>query len=487
MHARHATRVFAIATFLLAAVLLAGCSPSPKPPRTPPHPALEGKLCAACHKFAHKVPYTGACGLCHVLTSWRMISYEHTVTAMDSGFHAVVGCRACHTEGKPAPSPACEGCHDSSPHGGSKRCAWCHMPVSWRVNLPTPAGHFPLTGKHVGLGCLACHRTGNERPVARCSACHGTKHGGLTDCARCHVPTGFLPARFEHSSVFALTGRHASLACSRCHAGNLYARVAGRRCVDCHGSRHGGLTDCSRCHSTSGFSPARFRHSSVFALTGRHARLACTACHPHRRYAHVSGTHCVDCHGVRHGGLTQCGSCHSTSGFLPARFSHPSSFPLTGRHAALACTRCHPSSDFSRVAGTRCVDCHGVHHSDQRSCARCHTTAGFTPIVSSFRHTTRFPLLGRHAQITCRACHTGLVFPRASTACSSCHTAPHVGPADCGRCHAPAAPWTTATFTHPAMPAAHAGQDIDDACTACHTGGNYTVVSCLRCHPTFGL
>ena len=56
-------------------------------------------------------------------------------------------------------------------------------------------------------------------------------------------------------------------------------------CAACHVDVHRGTfkQDCKACHSESGFEKAPFDHAkTTFALTGKHAALACVACHKTR-------------------------------------------------------------------------------------------------------------------------------------------------------------------------------------------------------------
>ena len=97
----------------------------------------------------------------------------------------------------------------------------------------------------------------------------GTTTDGLTDCAGCHTPTAWKDVDFEHP--FTLTGAHATLACANCHVSKPGgATVPGTQfpaadssCISCHGDHHNGLTDCARCHTPQGWTPANFTHPVV--------------------------------------------------------------------------------------------------------------------------------------------------------------------------------------------------------------------------------
>ena len=178
-------------------------------------------------------------------------------------------------------------------------------------------------------------------------------------------------------------------------------------------------TTCDSCHSTSGWRPARFDHTT-FALTGAHATASCARCHPNNRY---TGTprDCFSCHQAQYNAVanpnhvtmafpTNCDSCHTTSAWRPAQFAH-TNWPLTGAHTTTSCARCHPNS---RYTGTPrdCYSCHQARYnatttpnhqqvSYPTTCESCHTTTAWQP--ANFNHT--FPIrTGNHA-VACTVCH----------------------------------------------------------------------------------
>ena len=488
--------------------------------------------------------YQGPCEQCHIITSWASVQYTHSEPTMNQGLHTVIGCDRCHPAEKPLTSANCEDCHKTPHARPSFSCTNCHLPSGWSAVMPAPAGHLSLEGGHATVSCLKCHNNPRHLPASRCVDCHGANHGGLVDCENCHdpkalwnpikfnhdrvfrlvgkhmfvtcikchpgklyakarpacstchsivhpgftncqdchTPYGFTPSTFVHSRVFRLTGFHTRLECSRCHRSSLDFRgINGTDCVDCHGAHHGGLTQCQDCHTTSSFTPSTFEHSSVFALTGAHRELRCSRCHEDNEFANVPGTHCVDCHGAHHGGLTQCQDCHTTSSFTKTTFEHSRVFPLTGKHVGLKCSKCHPNDQYGVVAGTNCYDCHGKQHGGRTDCTRCHNTSGFANINPSFVHTTSFPLNGAHAHVACTTCHPTLVFSAASPACASCHTAPHVGPTDCQRCHNTVS-FANVNFTHPTLAFHPTSLGVNQVCTNCHPSGNFTTYVCTPCH-----
>ena len=466
--------------------------------------------------------------------------------------HSVVGCDRCHTEGGRLPSKACQSCH-SSPHGGWRECANCHTPIGWIFRLPPPEGHLTLAGGHSHLKCPDCHNRPSEPASPRecadchggehhggltacgdchspatfwkpsefnhddyfkrvghhalidctgchpnyrfantssqCVSCHGSHHGGLTDCARCHTPLGFIPPLFDHDTVFPRTGGpHEDLACSRCHPGNAFAIVRGKTCVTCHGPQHNGQVVCTPCHAANGavvFS--REDHTPFFPLAGGpHADLACSKCHSDGDYAARRGATCITCHGPQHGGLVVCRLCHAANGTVVFnRTDHTAFFPLAGGpHADLACSRCHPTGDFSEQLGSTCTTCHGLGHGRQVVCAPCHGTNG--AVIYPFDHTPFFQLAGGpHATLACVQCHpSGVYKDRRGAVCTTCHGLGHGRQVACAPCHA-ANGAVIYPFDHTLFFQLAGGPHAALACVQCHPSGVYSDrrgATCIICH-----
>ena len=243
------------------------------------------------------------------------------------------------------------------------------------------------------------------------------------------------------------------------------------------------MKDCARCHTTSRFKPSTFRHSSVFKLAGAHNDLRCSSCHPSNRYASRNGTTCSSCHGSKHGGLKDCADCHTTNTFEPSTFNHDSRFELVGAHDDLRCSSCHPDNAYARRigSGTTCAGCHGSKHGGLTDCTSCHTVETFSP-AKDIDHPGSTPLGGEHRSRACSLCHEGNNFTSAPRACVECHTAPHVRPTDCLRCHEPTQ-WSNVDFEHSWM-WYHADVGMDEQCGQCHTTNDYGEYSCseLGCH-----
>ena len=280
--------------------------------------------------------------------------------------------------------------------------------------------NFPLVGKHRTLSCRECHlNLVFEGTPTDCEYCHWIRRQDDryslrlgTRCSDCHTPQSWKkvdPALWSHAVNvgFPLVGVHRTLDCEACHgAAGFSARPTD--CYGCHTAdyqrttdpNHGQAgfpTDCSQCHSQRSWEDASFDHSG-FPLQGRHAAASCSQCHPNGVFQGTS-TACVSCHLADYNATTEpnhrsagfptdCASCHGTSAtsWSGAAFDHP--FPITsGRHAGIACSECHQTSDFRVFT---CLGCHDAastnsHHSEvtgysynSQACYACHPrgTAG---------------------------------------------------------------------------------------------------------------
>ena len=252
-----------------------------------------------------------------------------------------------------------------------------------------------------------------------CSACHADPHGGefaaapySNHCERCHTQDGFRPSTFSAESHartrFALTGRHATVACNDCHkppplsasmaqivvtigpgAGPRASRqfhFLALTCNSCHADPHTTRLPCETCHTSRQWKELRsFDHSTTkFPIDGAHQKVACIKCHgPSGRFGgNVAGApgfsktpnHCSECHEDRHRGQFRntspskdCSSCHVTVEWKIEKFDHDATrFPLDIAHRNVTCTKCHTKEievdgkvvRLYRGAPTQCVQCH---------------------------------------------------------------------------------------------------------------------------------
>jgi hypothetical protein len=516
-----------------------------------PRKATTPERCLACHRplaarIAAGTGYHGhldagrrsRCGACHVehggegalLVSWpggRREAFDHRLTGFTlEGKHARLRCEACHTADLVRAADVreardldlarthlglasrCADCH-RDPHRGqfapqveAGDCKSCHGQGVWKpAAFDHAAARFPLAGKHRDVACAKCHPSLNEsgarvdagtpgawvryRPVdfASCASCHEDAHRGRfgPSCASCHVPDGWRRldlGRFDHGQTrYALTGRHAQVACEKCHwsedaqgkrvpAGTAGAKVHYRpiafaSCKDCHKDPHRDRygQDCARCHDTSGWNritAGAFDHDRTrYPLRDRHRAVACEKCHwpadaagkrvpagtpgAKLRYKPIAFDKCAACHADAHRGQLArrsdhgaCEACHDQKGFVPARYGHAehaaSRFPLRDAHLAVACTACHRPPGTTAEAGfdfrsgqTTCNACHADPHAGQfanrgaTDCTRCHGSRAWS--IPSFEHgKTRFPLDGAHARTACSSCHKPVIVDGKRTA-----------------------------------------------------------------------
>jgi hypothetical protein len=220
-----------------------------------------------------------------------------------------------------------------------------------------------------------------------------------------------------------------------------------------------GDTNCGACHTPEGWRPVSFAHDRTgFPLEGRHREVSCKACHRTSTFADPIPRACSACHRDVHlGRLGQrCQDCHDPSSFANRAFGtdahRRTGFPLTGRHAMVACEECHGDRrdrGFSRPSA-RCLGCHeadlaratgggaAVDHGAAGfppDCRTCHSTWRFSP-ASFPAHQACFDIRrGPHASIRCLDCHTTLpaVDQGQPLACTT-------DTAACLRCHGGVAP-----------------------------------------------
>lgn len=194
-------------------------------------------------------------------------------------------------------------------------------------------GSLNSQAKAAPLGGITNHaQLGNH-----CGACHTALWSSQTmadKCVACHADVG--------SQISGKTGLHGTLAAMR-----------SAPCGGCHPDHNGpngvltSLNEASFPHSVTGF-----------ALTGKHATLACSACHTGANFQSAPAD-CYSCHAKndKHNGSfgKQCGGCHSTSSWAGATFNHDI-FPVSHgtNQQQSTCQTCHPS-------GTSTYTCYGCH------------------------------------------------------------------------------------------------------------------------------
>ena len=432
---------------------------------------IQSTRCGFCHEDVHKGQFAKDCDACHAIdVPLKEVKFDHASAAYPlKGAHRNVACEKCHPQKKwkGLPYASCLDCH-RDPHAPSlgKTCTKCHTETSWKVtSYDHDQSKYPLRGKHVGLKCAQCHRTGKMEkiPYATCRDCH-TKdpHQGQfqDDCGRCHNDSGFKPATVDHQKTrYPLTGKHAPVACAKCHLPQpenvpVIYRPLKTGCLDCHKDIHLGQFKkaCEQCHSTAGFDQGTlgFDHQkdSSYKLEAAHAPLKCEACHKKESAVFPGGTgeavryrpisaDCVSCHPTIHGGQMgpDCRKCHDLARFKPAPgFNHEKTrFPLKGLHESVTCDKCHPAVKI--VLSGKTVDS-PRYQPTALKCAECH---------KQFDHSkTAYPLTGGHSGLGCERCHNAKTphlkrlraVPEGKFGCGDCHSTRHPGKQEnCEACH----------------------------------------------------
>ncbi len=259
---------------------------------------------------------------------------------------------------------------------------------------------------------------------------------------------------FAHASTgFQLTGGHAQVPCERCHVQGVF---------------RGTPTQCMQCHSPGGRVVSSFKPANHLPTT-----LNCNSCHRTTNWRPAFFTH----NGIAPG---SCGTCHNNS-TAPGK-------PATHVPTTLSCDNCHrtvawASASFKHlgVAPGTCVSCHNgvqargkpaAHMATAASCDTCHRmgVANWVLVTSGYNHTGVAPG-------SCMTCHNGT---RATG-----KPATHVPTsASCDSCHRTIG-WRPATFSHTGV--------TPGTCVTCHNGSaargksaNHlpTTAACDTCHRT---
>ena len=504
------------------------------------HAGVQAQRCASCHPdhagraFALVTwPDGDVQHFDHARAGWPL-----------AGGHAKATCLACHKAAFRVSHAAqlsarrgpdwgwtglerdCVSCH-RDPHRGrlGAVCTDCHGTTDWKTISQAKFNHdrtrYPLRGRHIAVACDKCHdfsATGSvirSPGFANCTDCHTDAHAGtatlagrVVDCARCHTVDAWQPSTYttaEHRlAKYALEGKHQDVKCGACHVKNpvgvpatalgsagVWMRPPANACRDCHGEDHGSQLAnrpdrgaCGACHTVAGWKPSTFTvaaHQTLqLRLEGRHAAIACAACHgPDRRgleplpgveslgKARVALTlsneiTCAACHVDPHQGrYPRCLDCHGLQTFRPSTVDVAAhqryKFPLERAHAAVACVDCH--AELKHAAATSslvlagwsfprllfappkggCEACHQTPHGaqfaarrDRGACESCHGTDTFRP-ATRFNHDrdAAFTLKGAHARVACNRCHptsrdpagkSVVVYRPVSSKCEVCHT-----------------------------------------------------------------
>ncbi len=394
------------------------------------HADLSGR-CTACHAyFWQGAIMADRCVLCHTDVA-DQLKDPSTLHGDQFSKKPGISCRNCHPDHQGPNTPLTDmtkvdishqtfgyslAAHQRQADGSSFFCKTCHV------------DGYSTFDQTV---CSTCHQQINLQSMQAHLQAYGES------CLACHDGVDTYGHNFDHGKVaFQLTGKHVPLDCGACHTG---ARTIAdlkstpQDCSSCHAKddAHQGQfgTSCGTCHTTDGWLPASFDHSTTkFPLSGAHLKLECTQCHTSADFASLS-SECHSCHAKddAHKGQfgSSCGTCHTTDGWLPASFDHSvTKFPLTGAHVPLDCTQCHKNGAFTNLSAD-CASCHPdpSFHAGlfaRIRCDQCHNTTAWSPATFNQAHPNSCGEVTciNHENATCRECHT----VNLSTAtCLKCH------------------------------------------------------------------
>ncbi len=519
--------------------------------------------CVGCHQTVYNssanpnhqlAGFNTQCATCHsdADQTWFAANYAHTLFPL-SGRHASpqpTACNSCHTTRYSGTSSDCYTCHTTEYDTTSNpthrtnqtvyptsQCGTCHTSGGqWSQANFNHTAVYPLTGRHATASCNDCHHGNYNTTSQVCYSCHRTEYDTTSNpshsanptifptaqCGTCHTSGGqWTQANFNHTTVYPLSGRHATATCNECHHGTYMNTPT--NCYHCHTTEYDTTSNpshsanptifptaqCGTCHTSGGqWTQANFNHTTVYPLSGRHATAACNDCH-HGTYSNTP-TDCYRCHTTaydttsnpsHHANPTifptsQCGTCHpGRDAWRPATFNHSTVFALNGRHSTTTCVQCHVNNQYSNTP-TDCFTCHWTRSQDDLwrrqigdNCGNCHdpaATNGWTP-THGWTHTNDGVFgQGIHAQQTCVNCHQNRTITGATTDCRYCHSS-----SSSNYCQQPVYP-----ANHTASPTV-----FGINCSPCHGVSNTTWqqgrlsshswfiltgdhnVSCDRCHP----
>ena len=404
----------------------------------------------------------------------------------------------------------CGKCHESGKQVVSRLCmdSGCHTDLSKELN----AGR----GLH-----------GKQYKGQACDDCHHEHIGRATKLIR--WPGGAMDKLDHKLTGYPLEGGHAKVSsCTKCHtktssSGKSQFVNTNTACGACHKDPHAGkfTATCQKCHNVTdwnAFDRKQLDHALTrYPLTGKHADVQCEKCHlgTPPKWKPVEFATCEACHKDVHNGEFKpkaCTACHDTKSWQGAmdtmRTQHPK-LSLANGHFKVKCVTCHDrGNDKPPSKGSTCESCHKPIHVAKfgTNCKTCHASikwVGLAESVGRDNHgKTRYPLAGKHAAVTCGACHKasapvpkryrGLEFG----ACASCHEDVHKGEykalanGDCAKCHTVNGylPTLFGIAEHAKTKLPLDGKHAATPCAQCHTAPrprlNMGVGAreCLDCH-----
>jgi hypothetical protein len=361
--------------------------------------------------------------------------------------------------------------------------------------------------------CADCHKE-VHKDFADKSGSHGRLEAGK-ECRECHPDHKGRYAliitldqqKFDHYQTdYPLKDGHADpkVKCESCHPTGKKYREAPSVCNECHkkGDKHKGMmgTDCERCHNEKSWKKLAFDHDkTAYKLLGRHGEAKCYKCHLDDNYKDTP-KQCNTCHKKddAHKSIfgTQCGDCHAERGWKTTQFDHDNKtpYPLLFSHKQIKCAACHKDDWSKGKLKNACISCHQKDDKHRASfgtkCDDCHTEKNWKESLFDHDRKTPYPLLARHQQVKCTACHkVDWVKGKLKTACVSCHLKDDKHKDSLGQkcetCHLEKG-WKEINFDHDKQTKAPLlGKHKQAKCSGCHKSGHYAdkmPTLCLDCH-----
>ncbi|MEM4260731.1 MAG: cytochrome C [Candidatus Woesearchaeota archaeon] len=300
-------------------------------------------FCTDCHIDVHKNKFERNCLVCHNYESFNNVKrnyFDHSKTGFIlAGKHLLVKCEDCH-KGSYTISlkhEKCLDCHKDYHKGefisnnSVRDCKECHNENGFSPSNFTIENHqttnFSLTGSHLAVQCISCHKSKNEWKFRflsiDCISCHLNIHEqeisfefiGKDKCENCHNADSWRNINFDHNKTkFRLSGRHSLINCSDCHvrienSNKVYAfKSLKSSCLSCHNDIHYKQyksEECNNCHNFDKWIPSTFDHSLAnFAISGAHKNVECIKCHTVKKTDNqikyilykIGNKKCSDCH-----------------------------------------------------------------------------------------------------------------------------------------------------------------------------------------------
>jgi hypothetical protein len=456
----------------------------------------EEENCDKCHKKFDRAAQPGLCGVCHK----EVIKDVNEKRGYHGRLQDKKECKECHPDHKGRDAKIIIFDNTKFDHGQTD---------------------FVLKGGHLNekVKCKNCHAEGKKYSEAPsvCNSCHkkDDKHkGGLgTDCAKCHVEKDWKTTNFDHNKTkFKLLDKHIDVKCDKCHINGKYKDLA-MTCVSCHKKddekAHKGKLGpkCETCHTEKDWKTTKFDHNKTqFKLLGKHEEVKCDKCHIDKKYKDTPKL-CFSCHkkddDKTHKGKfgPKCETCHTERDWKEILFDHEkkTKFPLLGKHRApVKCVACHKGDLFKDKLLMTCVSCHKKDDDKAHKgnfgpkCETCHTERDWKEILFDHSKLTKYPLLAKHKEVKCVACHKGDLYKdKLLMTCVSCHKKDddkaHKGNfgTKCETCHVEKG-WKEVHFDHSKTKFPLLGKHQTPLkCVACHKGDLYKdklPMDCFSCH-----